>query len=107
MDENIRKVILDGARAEIARWLEVDRQNQKERGWQHGMDRFRAANIRQAIEDAKRNEVAYKPSAWLGRALSDAERQAFSRELLAMQNDGLIMRISYGGNRTHEIRLLK
>jgi len=92
----LRKLILRSAVGQLAYW--------RAQSFPFGVSRAERGRIQVARADAKAGIVAYEPQKWLGRALSDAERKRFSRELVAMQADGLIQRI--GQNRTSHIRII-
>lgn len=44
--------------------------------------------------------VPYRPSRWLGRQLTDAERQALSRALAELEREGVIQRVADFGRTT-------
>lgn len=73
--------------------------------WDPGMDRLQAAHERQRRREAESSVVDYEPARWLNRPLDEAERKAFSRELAAMEEAGLIFRLGDNG-RTTQLRLL-
>ena len=96
----IRTFILSKTREEIATW------GGRDGSFSLGMTKTNRANAITAMRLARDSAASYDPSAWLGRPLSSAERQAWSRELASMERDGLIARL--GPNcRTLAIRLVK
>jgi hypothetical protein len=98
----IRIFILKNAMDEIRRCLDAT----KDSHWRQGLSYEVAGRIQYASSQAQYKIVAWEPSRWMKRGLTDAEKMAFSRELARMQDDGLIMRIGDHG-RTVEIRLLE
>jgi hypothetical protein len=69
-----------------------------------GYDRVAAARERRLRRETDSGIVNYEPNRWLGRILSDAECKRWSREVAAMECDGLILRL--GDGRTTQLRLL-
>jgi hypothetical protein len=101
MNPAIRKVILDGIKADLA----AVHRMVAEPGWCFGLERREQGRLMTQSANARENIVAYEPSHWLGRTLTSAERMAFSRELEQMQADGLIQRMGDYG-RTVQVQLL-
>jgi len=100
-NDNIRSVILNGI-AEDAEFYQSDKFRRL--AFSHWRNR-RGLLLSRKASHAAQGIVPYKPSQWLGRPLTGAERAKFCRVLEVMSREGLVVCYADSRGRTTHVAL--